>query len=140
MTTYNGFNFKYGRVEIRAKNPTGDWLWPATWMMPHASAYGGWPRSGEIDIMESRGNVNLYNGKGEKVGIDEFGSTLHFGTEPWNSAFQTANFWIRSAPGQAWSKAFHSYKMEWAPSNYNSFPITVKKIISFNLMYSSHEF
>lgn len=42
------FSFKYGTLEIRAKLPLGDWLWPALWMMPTHSVYGQWPRSGEI--------------------------------------------------------------------------------------------
>ena len=42
------FAFKFGTLEIRAKMPLGDWLWPALWMMPKDSVYGGWPRSGEI--------------------------------------------------------------------------------------------
>lgn len=46
----------FGKVEVVAKMPQGDWLWPAIWMMPENSTYGDWPRSGEIDIAESRGN------------------------------------------------------------------------------------
>lgn len=46
----------YGRVEVRARLPRGDWLWPAIWMLPTDYVYGPWPMSGEIDIMESRGN------------------------------------------------------------------------------------
>lgn len=42
------FAFKFGTLEIRAKMPRGDWLWPALWLMPKHSVYGGWPRSGEI--------------------------------------------------------------------------------------------
>ena len=49
------FHQKYGRVEIRAKHPGGRGLWPAIWMMPQYSVYGGWPASGEIDIFEGRG-------------------------------------------------------------------------------------
>ena len=45
-------DWKYGKVEISAKVPTGKGTWPALWMMPTNSEYGGWPRSGEIDIME----------------------------------------------------------------------------------------
>ncbi|MDR1592667.1 MAG: family 16 glycosylhydrolase [Prevotellaceae bacterium] len=44
--------FKYGRVEARFKLPEGRGTWPAIWMMPQSSVYGGWPNSGEIDIME----------------------------------------------------------------------------------------
>ena len=45
-------DWKYGKIEIRAKVPTGKGTWPALWMMPTNSEYGSWPRSGEIDIME----------------------------------------------------------------------------------------
>ncbi|MBF0197229.1 MAG: glycoside hydrolase family 16 protein [Planctomycetes bacterium] len=45
-------DFKYVRVEVRAKLPGGRGTWPAIWMMPTHSIYGGWPKSGEIDIME----------------------------------------------------------------------------------------
>jgi len=44
--------FKYGRMEIRAKLTQGENLWPAIWMFPKKEIYGGWPSSGEIDIME----------------------------------------------------------------------------------------
>ena len=58
--TKNSFAIRYGRVEISAKLPRGDWLWPALWMLPVNDAYGPWPRSGEIDIMEARGNGPEY--------------------------------------------------------------------------------
>ena len=45
----------YGRIEIRAKLPTAQGTWPAIWMLPEDMAYGGWPASGEIDILEHVG-------------------------------------------------------------------------------------
>lgn len=45
----------HGRFEIRAKLPTGLGTWPAIWMLPTDWEYGGWPASGEIDIMENVG-------------------------------------------------------------------------------------
>lgn len=45
----------YGKIEIRAMLPKGKGLWPAIWMLPTASKYGGWPACGEIDIMENVG-------------------------------------------------------------------------------------
>jgi len=48
-------------------------------MMPKDSVYGGWPRSGEIDLMESRGNYD----DGCADGLEDFGSTLHWGPA-WN--------------------------------------------------------
>lgn len=47
--------WKYGRVEVRAKLPGCLGTWPAIWMMPASDTYGKWPRSGEIDIMENVG-------------------------------------------------------------------------------------
>ena len=41
---------KYGKVDVVAKIPQGDWLWPAIWMLPENTTYGAWPLSGEIDV------------------------------------------------------------------------------------------
>lgn len=78
IDTWNSFHFKYGTLEIRAKMPAGDFLWPALWLMPRFSVYGGWPASGEIDLMELRGNRNLFSGA-THVGNQQAGSTMHFG-------------------------------------------------------------
>lgn len=53
-------DWRYGKIEISAKVPTGKGTWPALWMMPTNSEYGGWPRSGEIDIMEYVGYQPAY--------------------------------------------------------------------------------
>jgi len=46
-------SWKYGRIEVRAKIPSGLGVWPAVWMMPvPISAKNKWPVCGEIDIME----------------------------------------------------------------------------------------
>lgn len=58
VSRYKG-DWLYGKFEIRAKVPTGKGTWPAIWMMPTNSEYGGWPKSGEMDIMEYVGmNAN----------------------------------------------------------------------------------
>jgi hypothetical protein len=77
INTKLGANIKYGRVEVVAKLPAGDWLWPAIWMLPKDNVYGPWPRSGEIDIMESRGNSHKYAQGGNNI----VSSTLHFGPD-----------------------------------------------------------
>ena len=51
---------------------------PAIWLKPATNAYGSWPASGEIDLVESRGNAHLSN-KGREEGVQKMGATLHFG-------------------------------------------------------------
>lgn len=81
-TKYKG-DFLYGRIQVRAKLPSGRGTWPAIWMMPTASMYGGWPDSGEFDIMEYVGynpgyihstiHTDIYNGfEGTQVGHDYY--------------------------------------------------------------------
>lgn len=53
LVSKNKGDWKYGRIEVRAKIPLGQGLWPAIWMLPTDWVYGGWPASGEIDIMEN---------------------------------------------------------------------------------------
>jgi len=63
LTTKNKGDWRYGKFEIRAKLPTGIGTWPAIWMLPTDWVYGGWPESGEIDIMEHVGyNPNWIHG------------------------------------------------------------------------------
>ena len=49
-------DWKYGKIEVRARLPHGRGIWPAIWMMPTDNRYGNWPNSGEIDIMELLGH------------------------------------------------------------------------------------
>lgn len=114
LTSSGGFAFKYGRIEIRAKLPTGDWLWPALWMQPQLNKYGTWPLSGEIDIMEARGNPK-YVANGQQIGVEQFASTLHYGTEWWNSAWATAHMSYNTPTDEGLNVAFHRYQLEWTP-------------------------
>jgi beta-glucanase (GH16 family) len=68
LTTRNSASIRFGRVEIRAKMPTGDWLWPAMWMLPRDNVYGPWPLSGEIDMVESRRNGLRYTARCTQLG------------------------------------------------------------------------
>ena len=106
LRTVQSFSFKYGRVEIRAKLPRGDWLWPAFWLLPRENQYGDWPASGEIDIMESRGNPPSY----QPGGYDTFGSTLHWGPA-WNE-----DMWSKThaeKKGVDLTADFHTYGLVW---------------------------
>ena len=56
LTTLNKKSFKFGRVDIRAKLPSGQGIWPAFWMLGDNFTTAGWPACGEIDIMEMLGH------------------------------------------------------------------------------------
>lgn len=109
LNTNGKKSIKFGRVEVVAKMPKGDWLWPAIWMMPVNDTYGAWPASGEIDIAESRGNDVDYT----LGGRDIVSSALH-----WGPTAKHDSFW-RSARALAlrrtdYTKGFHTFGMEWS--------------------------
>ncbi|XP_059608690.1 beta-1,3-glucan-binding protein-like [Phlebotomus argentipes] len=116
IRTVNSFAFRYGRVEVQAKLPAGDWLWPAIWLMPKHNVYGSWPASGEIDLMEARGNRNLLQ-NGVNIGVERVGSTLHFGPYPALNGANTTHFTRNSAAGNGFNRAFHRYQLEWTPDS-----------------------
>lgn len=109
ITTLKGAKLKYGRVEVTAKMPEGDWLWPAIWMMPVKNTYGPWPASGEIDIMEGRGNNWTFAQGGNNV----MSSALHWGPDPANDAWWKTNN-KRSALHTTYSAGFNTFGLEWS--------------------------
>jgi beta-glucanase (GH16 family) len=56
LTTSARMAFRYGGVEARIRVPAGQGLWPGFWALGNDVARKGWPRSGEIDIMEVIGS------------------------------------------------------------------------------------
>ncbi|KAH8690186.1 putative gram-negative bacteria binding protein [Talaromyces proteolyticus] len=111
LTTKGKHNITYGKVEVTAKLPRGDWLWPAIWMLPESDIYGAWPLSGEIDIMESKGNEGqTYNG-----GRNEVGGTLHWAPNAMLDAFWRTNG-VRYMTRGDYSDDFHTFGMEWSDS------------------------
>lgn len=88
----------YGRIEVKAKLPTGKGTWPAIWMLPNDYAYGAWPNSGEIDIMEM-------------VGYDP--NVIHF------SIHDATNYGGNSKSGtmtiSTASTDYHIYRADWTP-------------------------
>ncbi|QIX00326.1 hypothetical protein AMS68_005843 [Peltaster fructicola] len=109
INTRPGAKIQYGRVEVVAQLPAGDWLWPAIWMLPLNASYGPWPASGEIDIMESRGNNYTYSQGGNNI----VSSTLHWGPDAANDAWWQNNV-KREALHTTWSSGFHTYGLEWS--------------------------
>lgn len=121
---------KYGKVEIVAKMPRGDWLWSALWMLPNfgsrngQGAYGAWPMSGEIDIMESRGNRNYGN-----LGVDHMGSTLHWGTAGNDRYTMTAA--EKKASSKTLADGYHRYTLLW-DENGMQFSLDNQQVAKFN--------
>ena len=113
IRTAETFAFRYGRLEIEAKLPRGDWIWPAIWLLPKRQAYGGWPASGEIDLMESRGNEDLRDSTGTQVGVKQFGSTLHYGPHWPDNGFEYATKTKNLENGRSFADDFHTYRLDW---------------------------
>ncbi|KAK3372220.1 glycoside hydrolase family 16 protein [Podospora didyma] len=109
INTLPGAKIKYGRVEVTAKLPAGDWLWPAIWMMPVDNKYGPWPQSGEIDIMESRGNDYTHPQGGNNIAS----SALHWGPNPANDGWWRTNV-KRPALHTTYSAGFNTFGVEWS--------------------------
>lgn len=100
LHTKNGFTFTHGRVEIRARLPEGQGIWPAIWMLGADIDQVGWPRSGEIDIIELVGDRP-----------DTVHGTLH---SP-NTAGRGVGGSFSLDDGTRFSQNFHIFEMEWRP-------------------------
>jgi len=108
LSTRKTASMKYGRVEVVAKIPTGDWMWPAIWMLPVDNVYGAWPLSGEIDIMEARGNGPNYPFQGTNY----VRGSLNWGPVTWlNEVWRTYGWW--NLKRGTYDQGFHTYSMEW---------------------------
>ncbi|ETS61733.1 hypothetical protein PaG_03827 [Moesziomyces aphidis] len=110
ITTKKSFSIRYGKVEVRAKLPTGNWLWPAIWMMPRDSAYGEWPASGEIDLMESSGNMPRHRMDQRATGSVQ--SSYHFGPD-WRSNAGGHHTGYQFRWRNYFNQGYHNYVLEW---------------------------
>lgn len=78
-------------------------------MLPNDDVYGPWPRSGEIDIMESRGNNWTYSQGGNNI----VSSALHWGPNSANDGWWRNNV-KRQALHTTYAKGFHTFGLEWS--------------------------
>ncbi len=100
IRTHGKFSFKYGKVDVRAKLGAAKGSWPAIWMMPEHSVYGGWPNSGEIDIMEHlNSDSNIYQ-------------TVHIENQSSKPAAATPAFNVGE---------FNNFGIEWYPDRIDYF-------------------
>ena len=88
------FSFEYGRIEWRAKLPSGTGCWPALWMLGTNINSIGWPGCGEIDVMENNGSNSL-----------TVQGSLHSGSD------ETA---VYNYLGGDSATNFHTYTLDWA--------------------------
>ena len=98
MTTLGKKSFDYSRVDVRAKLPEGQGIWPAIWMLGRNFEEVGWPSCGEIDIMELVGHEP-----------SKSHSTLHFG--PDFGAHQYKGQSISLPEGNKFSDEFHVFSV-----------------------------
>ncbi|ETT59677.1 glucan endo-1,3-beta-D-glucosidase [Paenibacillus odorifer] len=104
INTKDQLSFQYGRVDIRAKLPTGNGVWPALWMLPEDAAYGAWAASGEIDIMEAKGRL-----PGTTSGA------IHFGGQWPVNRYIAGEYHFPE--GQTFANDYHVYSMIWEEDN-----------------------
>ena len=99
-------DWTYGRFEVSAKLPSGRGTWPAIWMLPTSWSYGGWPKSGEIDIMEH-------------VGFDPDVVHVSVHTGAYNHTIGTHKTATLKLPNSR--TAFNVYAVEWTPEDIRGF-------------------
>jgi beta-glucanase (GH16 family) len=101
LKTQGKFSQKYGRFEARIKIPYGQGIWPAFWMLGEDIEKKGWPKCGEIDIMENIGKEP---------------STVH-GTihGPGYSGGKGIGGPFELPAGQRFADDFHVFAVEWEP-------------------------
>lgn len=107
LVTKDKAQWLYGRIEARAKLPTGQGTWPAIWMLPAEDTYGAWAASGEIDIMEAV-NLGASCKKCKDKVENRIHGTLHFGGEWPRNVYKGQDTELpQSADG------FHVFAVEW---------------------------
>ena len=117
IKTQNKFQFRYGTVEARIKVPNQLSSWPAFWMLGAKLPQTGWPKAGEIDIMERFDNRF------------EATSAMHFCNEDWDSFNNgCSNFptgWQFESGkrnlGENVGDRFRIFRLEWTPDSITTF-------------------
>lgn len=104
MLTAGKKEFALGRIDIRAKLPKGKGIWPALWMLGSSFANNGWPKCGEIDIMEVLGHQpsKLYG-------------TAHWGVSGSNNFQSSGNFTFLNSGD--FSEKFHVFSLIWTQNS-----------------------
>jgi beta-glucanase (GH16 family) len=99
LITRNKFFQTYGRFEARIALPIATGMWPAFWLLPENSPYGGWAASGEIDIMEAKGRFP-----------SEASGAIHFGGAWPRNTYKSETY---TFPRNTSIADFNTYAIEW---------------------------
>ena len=128
INTQDKFEFTYGRVEMRAKLPNWEGMWPAFWLLGANIDEIGWPNCGELDILEHGDYVK--DSTSNDPGL--ISSAVHYGPQDYSR--QTTN-----VPGKIFFdtgqerfirsekiiekpfEEYHTYSMQWAPDKIQFF-------------------
>ena len=128
INTQDKFEFTYGRVDMRAKLPNWEGMWPAFWLLGANIDEIGWPNCGELDILEHGDYVK--DSTSDDPGL--ISSAVHYGPQDYSR--QTTNVpnkiffdtgqerFIRSEKiiEQPFEE-YHTYSMQWAPDKIQFF-------------------
>jgi len=103
---------QYGKIDVRVKVPkTGNGLWPAFWMLGDDIATVGWPKSGEIDLIE----IGNYKGIEKEVQDRYFNGAMHWG-EKWDHG-RHPNLAMHSVADYSLKEGFHLFTLIWTPDS-----------------------
>jgi beta-glucanase (GH16 family) len=134
-------DWKYGKIEISAKIPAGKGTWPALWMMPTYSEYGGWPRSGEIDIMEYIGvepqklHYTCHFEGTNGTGHQSSGTGSTFISNPFNQFIKYTMIWTPDKiEWYANDRKYHEYKKQ-TTYDHRRWPFDKEFYLILNLAY-----
>ncbi len=100
MRSLNKFDFTCGSVKVSAKLPRGKAYWPAVWFLPSDNFWGKWPLSGEIDLLEGKGQEpqTVYG-------------TIHYGAYAPNNKYATSSYTLSQGN---FTDYFHEFELNWS--------------------------
>lgn len=115
VTSQNKAAFKHGIIQARIKFPnTANGLWPAYWMMGNDMNRYGWPRCGEMDIVELGHANGIANGTQNRY----FGGTLHYGPNATNEGHQyISQEYLAPEDNPITGNDYHIITVEWDNNN-----------------------
>ncbi len=99
IRSLNKFDFTCGTIKVSAKLPIGRGYWPAVWFLPSDAYWGTWPLSGEIDLLEGKGQEpkTIYG-------------TIHYGAYAPNNKYATSSYTLSQGN---FTDSFHEFSLDW---------------------------